>query len=197
MTLLHVMAEDDPTTVLLHTEDPDEIVQALAPLNVRFERWEAEEPLPDDASSEDVLKAYREEVDRLCVQGDFRLVDVVRLKPDDSDPEWPQKAHAARTKFLEEHTHDEDEVRFFVEGSGCFYLHVGSSVYAVVCEAGDLLWVPQGTAHWFDMGTRPEFTAIRFFQEEDGWIGNFLPNSIASRFPTLDELRADHLAHNS
>jgi len=31
------------------------------------------------------------------------------------------------------------------------------------CEAGDLLWVPANTPHWFDCGEHPDFTAIRIF----------------------------------
>ncbi|TDC60666.1 cupin [Micromonospora sp. KC207] len=193
MTLLQIMPDDDARTVLERTDRPDEIREALSPLNVEFEQWELGRKVAPDASPDHVLAAYRPEVDRICAQGGFRLVDVVRMKPHETDPQWPDKAHAARTKFLSEHTHDEDEVRFFVEGSGCFYLHVHAKVYAVVCEAGDLLWVPRGTSHWFDMGGRPEFTAIRFFEEEDGWIGDFLPHSIASGFPSLDQLRTARL----
>jgi 1,2-dihydroxy-3-keto-5-methylthiopentene dioxygenase len=188
MSLLQIMSEDDPTRIRLRTQDPTEISQALAPLGVRFERWQVRD-LPEDAANADVLEAYRHEVDLLCETGGFRLVDVARLVPSD-DPQWPATARAAREKFLDEHTHAEDEVRFFVAGSGCFYLHVAGSVYAVVCEAGDLLSVPENTRHWFDMGERPTFTAIRFFQEEDGWIGDFVPDSIARRFPTLDQLRS-------
>ena len=79
-------------------------------------------------------------------------------------------------------------VRFFVDGRGCFYLHLDDKVYAVVCEAGDLLSVPTGTRHWFDMGVRPTFCAIRFFQKDDGWVGDFTGDPIASRIPDLDEL---------
>jgi len=89
-----------------------------------------------------------------------------------------------------EHTHDEDEVRFFVEGSGCFYLHLGDEIYAVVCTEGDLVSVPAGTTHWFDMGARPRFCAIRFFQEEDGWVAGFTGVPISTGMPTLDELLA-------
>ena len=71
---------------------------------------------------------------------------------------------------------------------GCFYLHLGEEVLAVVCEGGDLLSVPAGTLHWFDMGERPDFIAIRFFEEEDGWVGDFTGDKISAGFPTLDEL---------
>jgi 1,2-dihydroxy-3-keto-5-methylthiopentene dioxygenase len=190
MTLLQIMPEDAPDVVSLRTDDVAKIAAELAPLGVAFEQWTADAVLADDADQDAVLAAYRADVDRLSTEGGYRLVDVVRMRPDDSDPSWPDKAAGARARFRDEHTHDEDEVRFFVEGTGCFYLHVGGKVYAVVCEAGDLLSVPRGTTHWFDMGERPRFAAIRFFQEEDGWIGNFTADSIGARFPSLDELLA-------
>jgi 1,2-dihydroxy-3-keto-5-methylthiopentene dioxygenase len=189
MTLLQVMPADDGATVLVRTEDLAEIAAELAPHGIRIERWETF-PLSADAGQDQVLAAYASEVAKVAAEGPYPLVDVVRLVPDERDPQWPAKAAAARTKFLDEHTHDEDEVRFFVEGSGCFYLHLGDKVYAVVCTAGDLMSVPAGTTHWFDMGTRPQFCAIRFFQEEDGWVAGFTGSTIASRMPTLDELLA-------
>jgi 1,2-dihydroxy-3-keto-5-methylthiopentene dioxygenase len=70
-----------------------------------------------------------------------------------------------RGKFLDEHTHAEDEVRFFAEGSGMFYLHIGGKVYMVLCEAGDFISVPAGTTHWFDMGPSPDLEAENLFIE--------------------------------
>jgi 1,2-dihydroxy-3-keto-5-methylthiopentene dioxygenase len=185
MTLLQVMTDDGE--VELRTEDPAQIGDALRPLGVEFERWDLR-PLPAAAGTQDVLDVYADDIEPLCKEREFKLVDVVALRPDPDDPGWAERAAAARSKFLDEHSHDEDEVRFFVEGRGCFYLHVGDRVYAVVCEGGDLLSVPRGTTHWFDMGTRPHFTAVRFFQEEDGWVGNFTGDKVSARFPTFDEL---------
>ena len=91
-----------------------------------------------------------------------------------------------RAKFLDEHAHKEDEVRFFVAGSGQFNLHVGGKVYEVLCEAGDLISVPDGATHWFDMGPQPSFVAIRFFTAPDGWVGYFTGNDIALRFPRYE-----------
>ncbi|MGY0231782.1 1,2-dihydroxy-3-keto-5-methylthiopentene dioxygenase [Longispora urticae] len=202
MTLLTVLSApsgQDPATspggaphtgarVLLRTDDPHRISAELAALGIGFERWAATATLAPDAGQPEILAAYAADVARLTADGGYRLVDVVRMRPDESDPTWPERAAEARNRFLAEHTHDEDEVRFFVEGQGCFYLHVGDRVYAVVCRAGDLLSVPAGTTHWFDMGARPEFCAIRFFQKEDGWVGHFTGDPIASRLPYLDGL---------
>jgi 1,2-dihydroxy-3-keto-5-methylthiopentene dioxygenase len=92
-----------------------------------------------------------------------------------------------RQKFLSEHTHADFEVRFFVEGSGLFYLHVGDKVYTLLCEKGDLISVPANTTHWFDMGTKPYFKCIRFFTTPEGWVGNFTGSEIAKQFPDFDQ----------
>ncbi|GAA2197431.1 cupin [Streptomyces bangladeshensis] len=192
MTLLTTWPESGPGTLLRRTADPVEIAAALEPLGVRYERWPVREDVPADADSETVFAAYGPQIDRLTAEEGFTTVDVLGLHPGD-DPEYPVRAKAAREKFLQEHTHDDDdEVRFFVSGSGVFYLHVGSEVHAVYCEKGDLLGVPRGATHWFDMGTRPSFTAIRFFHEEDGWIATFTGSAIASRFPDYDTLAAGY-----
>jgi 1,2-dihydroxy-3-keto-5-methylthiopentene dioxygenase len=186
MTLLQIM-DDAGTTTRLRTFDVPTITTELNAHRVRFERWGLR-PLPAGASAETVLAAYRAEVDELIAEGGYRFVDVARVTPDRGDPQWPARAAKVRSTFLPEHRHAEDEVRFFVSGRGCFYLHLGTEVFAVVCEGGDLLSVPADTAHWFDMGAEPDFCAIRLFEEEDGWVGDFTGTGIAELLPTLDEL---------
>ena len=88
-----------------------------------------------------------------------------------------------RAKFLAEHIHEDDEVRFFVEGQGAFYLRVGGKVYRTVCAAGDLISVPKNTTHWFDAGDKPFFCAIRLFTTPDGWVAKFTGDEIAKSFP--------------
>jgi 1,2-dihydroxy-3-keto-5-methylthiopentene dioxygenase len=95
-----------------------------------------------------------------------------------------------RAKFLDEHTHDDFEVRFFVDGRGLFYLHAGGKVYCMLCEKGDLISVPANTTHWFDMGAAPSFKCIRLFTTPDGWVGNFTGSDISRRFPDFDEFTA-------
>jgi 1,2-dihydroxy-3-keto-5-methylthiopentene dioxygenase len=189
MTLLQVMPDTDPMRTLLRTSEPATIADHLDALGVEFAR-RALVPVQPDADSERILASYRDDVDKLAADRGFQFVDVAVVRPDDSDPDWPERAATARGRFLSEHAHDEDEVRFFVSGRGCFYLHIDGNVHAVVCTAGDLLSVPRGTRHWFDMGPRPDFAAIRFFEHEDGWVARFAPDSIAAGFPSLDDLIA-------
>jgi 1,2-dihydroxy-3-keto-5-methylthiopentene dioxygenase len=84
-------------------------------------------------------------------------------------------------------------VRFFVHGDGLFYLHVEDKVYAIKCEKGDLISVPENTTHWFDMGASPDFKCIRFFVIPDGWVGEFTGNNIASRHVSYEEYKAEYM----
>lgn len=162
--------------------DHDAIARRLAPIGVRFERWSARRALSPEAAQDEVLAAYADSIERLNAEFGFRSVDVVSLGPD-----HPQR-DAMRSKFLDEHTHDDFEVRFFVEGRGLFYLHAGDRVYAVLCSRGDLISVPAGMRHWFDMGTAPDFKCIRFFTTPEGWVGDFTGSDISRRFPEFDTL---------
>jgi 1,2-dihydroxy-3-keto-5-methylthiopentene dioxygenase len=190
MTLLLVMAASDAADVRLRTDDADLIGAELAYRDIVFDRWPTKPDPSAHRAPGPLLAEYAEQVEALNSDGRYKYIDVAALQPDDNDPGWHDAASAARSKFLAEHRHAEDEVRFFAAGRGCFYLHLEPDVLAVVCERGDLLTVPAGTRHWFDMGARPDFVAIRFFQEKDGWIGDFTGDPIGERFPTLDQLVA-------
>jgi 1,2-dihydroxy-3-keto-5-methylthiopentene dioxygenase len=68
-------------------------------------------------------------------------------------------------------------------------VHLDDKVHALYCTAGDLLGLPPDTTHWFDMGTRPDFTAIRFFHNVQGWVGIPTGSDISGRFPDFDALQ--------
>src|SRR5690348_14356024 len=111
MTLLTVWAEDAPETPELRTEDPTEIAAVLKEHGVRYEQWPLRE-LSADSSDQDVLDAYRDRIEAVKSSEGYVLVDVVQMRPSD-DPSWPELVRASREKFLDEHTHDDDEDRFF------------------------------------------------------------------------------------
>ena len=180
MSRLRIFDEETPTTPRLTTHDHAEMSRELKKIGVTFEQWQANQSVVPGDAPEKIMDAYRTDIDRLVAQHGFKSVDVVSIAPDN-----PQR-EAMRTKFLDEHFHKEDEVRFFVAGSGLFTLHVDEGVYEVLCEQGDLIAVPDGALHWFDMGPEPSFVAIRFFTAADGWVGHFTGTDIAQRFPRLE-----------
>ncbi len=180
MSRLRVFEDARPQQPLLTLHEHAAIARELAQAGVRFERWQAVQPLRSDATQDEVIAAYRADIDRLMAAEGYRAVDVVSLYPEHPDRE------ALRKKFLDEHTHAEDEVRFFVAGSGLFSLHLGTRILEVLCEQGDLIGVPDGTRHWFDMGPAPHFVAIRLFGNSDGWVARFTGDDIAARCPRYE-----------
>lgn len=180
MSRLRVYDQRDPAQPIAAQSDHASIAETLGEVGVRFERWAANKPIAPGASQDEVIAAYADDIERLKQEKGYQAVDVISLAAD-----HPQR-DALRRKFLSEHTHSEDEVRFFVAGQGQFTLHIGERVYDVLCEAGDLIGVPDGTPHWFDMGPNPNFVAIRLFTNPEGWVANFTGDGIAEHFPRLE-----------
>lgn len=180
MTALKVFADSDPSQALVDTAAVETITAVLAEAGIRFEQWQATAAVKAGDSPEQVLAAYKTDIDRLVAEEGYQTVDVVSLNAD-----HPDKA-ALRQKFLSEHTHGEDEVRFFVDGRGLFSLHIGNRIYEVLCEKGDFISVPANTTHWFDMGPEPHFVAIRLFNNPEGWVAHFTGSDIAERFSRLN-----------
>ncbi len=166
----------------LISSDAERIQQELFGRGIRFQRWATPVKLPAGASQEQILEAYSREISQVQADGGYPTVDAIRLAPDHPDRQ------TLRRKFLAEHVHSEDEVRFFVEGRGLFCLHIEEEVLQLICEAGDWIAVPAGTRHWFDMGPEPGFCALRFFHNPEGWVAQFTGDPIAEVYPLLDQL---------
>lgn len=181
MSRLTIFPDNDPENAELDTQDGAVMAAKLNEIGVTFERWTPKAILPKEADDKAVMESYADDIERLKKIGNYNTVDVVRLSPDN-----PKKVEA-RNKFLSEHTHDEDEVRFFVEGEGIFYLRTGGKLYMTLCSRGDLISVPAGIRHWFDMGPEPSFTCIRFFQTPEGWVAEFTGDDIADKFPKFEK----------
>ncbi len=181
MSLLRIFSEDDPTRFEDFHEYRD-LSRILREVNIEFERWIADRELALQATQEEVLSAYDISVKQLMKARGFVAADVISVNV--QMPNHPE----LRKKFLEEHTHSEDEARFFVEGSGIFYIHTNGHVYATLCEKGDFIDLPPRTKHWFDMGSRPNLKVIRTFVTPEGWVADFTGSDIASRFPRYDAL---------
>ena len=177
LTIFHTSQSEQPT---FQSSDPSQIAAQLQQHGIRFEQWQAGATINASTSNDAILNAYSADIERIKQQGGYVTVDVISLSSD-----HPDKA-ALRQKFLAEHTHSEDEVRFFVRGEGLFCLHLGEQIFQVLCQQNDLISVPANTPHWFDMGSEPNFTAIRLFNNPEGWVANFTGSDIASRYPLLN-----------
>jgi 1,2-dihydroxy-3-keto-5-methylthiopentene dioxygenase len=148
--------------------DAAEITNYLAPLGIDYERWENEKNVSPDASAEEILAAYEPEIERLKAKGGYVTADVIDIVPEIPNLE------TMLDRFRPEHWHDEDEVRFIVKGCGIFHIAPeDGDVAAIKMTAGDLIRVPRGTRHWFDLDETRTVRAIRLFQDAAGWTPHY------------------------
>jgi len=160
--------------------DQHEISAFLAAYGITYERWESRPRVPADAGADAVLQAYRDKVDELKARGGYTAADVI-----DVTAATPN-LDTMLAKFSREHWHDEDEVRFIVEGRGLFHISPpGGTVFAIEVEAGDLISVPRGTRHWFDLCAERRIRAIRLFQDSSGWTPHYTDSGVDANFQPL------------
>lgn len=154
-------------------EDAAAIKADLANIGIGYERWKTAQPLTEASSVEEVLRAYADEIEMLKQAGGYVTADVIDVKPDTPGLD------AMLAKFSKEHWHDEDEVRFILEGHGIFHVHPQEGpIVAIEVEPGDLIRVPQGTWHWFDLCGDKRIRAIRLFQNSSGWTPRYTESGV-------------------
>ncbi len=150
-----------------------EIRDYLAGIGIEYERWPLAGNTAPDAPAEEILSAYASQIEELKRRGGYATADVIDIHPDTPGLD------AMLAKFNIEHRHEEDEVRYIVAGRGLFHIHPPSgSVIALEVEAGDLIRVPRGTLHWFDLCGDRRIRAIRLFQDSSGWTPHYTGSGV-------------------
>jgi 1,2-dihydroxy-3-keto-5-methylthiopentene dioxygenase len=160
------------------TSDPKEILEFFNAKGLYFDQWQCDEVFEDTATQEDILQAYSKDLFPFMENGGYQTADVISINS------LTENYEAIRTKFLAEHTHTEDEIRFFVDGQGIFWFNLETEpVFNLLCEKGDLISVPAGTKHWFDAGENSPFVkAIRIFIDMSGWVPHYTESGIENEF---------------
>jgi 1,2-dihydroxy-3-keto-5-methylthiopentene dioxygenase len=161
-------------------QDAQEITRYLASIGIAYERWPQAREIAPHASADDILAAYADDIERLKARGGYVTADVI-----DVSPQMPG-LDAMLAKFNREHWHDEDEVRFIIHGRGLFHIHPREGqVTAIEVEAGDLIAVPRGTLHWFNLCASREIKAIRLFQDPSGWAPRYTESNADADYQPL------------
>ena len=150
-----------------------EVRDYLAGIGIDYERWELVPGVGADAPADEILTAYAEQIRELKARGGYVTADVIDVKPDTPGLD------TMLARFRIEHRHDEDEVRYIIAGRGLFHIHpVNGPVVAIEVEAGDLIRVPKGTLHWFDLCGDRRIRAIRLFQDAGGWTPHYTNSGV-------------------
>lgn len=158
--------------------NPQKIREFMNARGIFFDQWKADVVFEDSADQEEILKAYESSLRPFMEAGGYQTADVITIN------KLTENYEAIRAKFLAEHTHSEDEIRFFVDGEGLFWFNLEiEPVFNLLCEKGDLISVPEGTKHWFDAGeTNPFVKAIRIFIDMSGWVPHYTESKLEQRF---------------
>ena len=160
--------------------DSAEITSFLKDHGIDYQVWPLADRVDPAAPAAEILAAYGPEIEELKRRGGFVTADVVDIYPDTPNLD------AMLQKFIKEHTHTEDEVRFILQGRGVFHINpIDRPVYAIEVWAGDMISVPLGTQHWFDLCTDRRIRAIRLFQDTSGWTPHYLENSVHAGYEPL------------
>src|SRR5262249_33795949 len=155
------------------TQEYYEVRECLANIGIDYERWEPVAGIPPSASAQEILNAYSKQINELKSRGGYLTADIIDVNQDTPGLD------AMIAKFNIEHRHDEDEVRYIIDGRGLFHIHPQKgAVVAIEVEAGDLIRVPRGTLHWFDLCGDKRIRAIRLFQNASGWTPHYTHSEI-------------------
>jgi 1,2-dihydroxy-3-keto-5-methylthiopentene dioxygenase len=158
--------------------DPVEIRKFFTSRGIFFDQWHCDVEFEDTATQQEILSAYSKDLDAFMQNGGYLTADVISINS------LTENYEAIRNKFLAEHTHTEDEIRFFVDGKGLFWFNLENEpVFNLLCERGDLISVPEGTKHWFDAGESSPFVkAIRIFIDMSGWVPHYTDSGLEQKF---------------
>ncbi len=176
MALVRIVKENRTLTA------PAEIREFLKPVGIDYDCWPVAGRVEREATAAEILAAYAPEVAALKARGGYITADVVDVTPDIPN------LQAMLDRFNKEHRHEEDEVRFIVKGRGIFFIHPEANagpLFSIEVEAGDLINVPAGTKHWFDLCADRTIRAIRLFREKAGWTPHYSGDDIASHYEPL------------
>ncbi|MFO0913203.1 MAG: cupin domain-containing protein [Pirellulales bacterium] len=161
-------------------DDVQQMRDFLQQFGIWYEKWDVEGRIGPEATNDEILAAYAPEIDRLKEQGGFVTADVINVNPQTPNLD------AMLAKFSQEHTHSEDEVRFTVKGGGIFHIHPeGGPVFAVQVESGDLINVPAGTRHWFNLCSDRTIRCIRLFLDPAGWAPHYVDDRVDQNYAAL------------
>jgi len=163
----------------IEIRNPDEVRQFFNKRGIFFDQWSCDVVFDDAATQEEILAAYAKDLDPFMEKGGYKTADVISIN------KLTENYDEIRKVFLAEHTHSEDEIRFFVDGQGLFWFNLenGDPIFNLLCERGDLISVPAGTKHWFDAGeSEPFVKAIRIFIETSGWTPVYTESKVEEKF---------------
>ncbi len=163
-------------------EGVEAVKEFLDKYGITYERWGVERLSPElrenyeltPEQQQEIINAYKEELERLKKEKGYITEDIVVLS------EKTPNLDDLMAKFKREHHHVDDEVRFVVDGSGIFPVKIEGRVVDIHVGPGDLIVVPAGARHWFELDEQRKIKCIRVFKTPAGWEAIYNENEKAT-----------------
>ncbi|KAH7911271.1 Acireductone dioxygenase ARD family [Hygrophoropsis aurantiaca] len=111
---------------------------------------------------------HEKAVDAVAVERGYKNRDVITITKEGLGDLYETKLKS----FYEEHMHEDEEIRYILEGSGFFDVRELPTDAWIRChlEAGDLMVLPAGIYHRFTLDEQNVIKAMRLFKDEPKWI---------------------------
>ncbi|SDA68103.1 1,2-dihydroxy-3-keto-5-methylthiopentene dioxygenase [Pseudomonas sp. NFPP33] len=165
-----------PNKVLNHADD---IASTLAAVGIDYRQMELPAALRPGCEQAEFDAAYG-----LWLQAFMGKEGHVHQELFNLQRNHPQKLEL-RARYLDEQVQSSASTWLFLGGFAQLSVHLDGYVYVLQGERGDLLTLPAGTRHWFDLGEEPHLLALRLSPSED--TPERTGDDIASRFPRLGD----------
>jgi len=164
-------------------QDLETITSELAPLGVQLKHWPTgddpglqellDQPALNDEEKDKVLAGLDHYFKELQETAGYQSRDLIVLHP------GIPNLDDLLTKFIQCHTHDDDEVRYIVGGDGTFgFVRPDGSQILLTVEAQEYINVPANTEHWFLLTEQKTIKAVRYFTGMDGWVPRYTGTQI-------------------
>ncbi|KAH0833836.1 ARD/ARD' family-domain-containing protein [Lanmaoa asiatica] len=116
----------------------------------------------------DEMGTYKNEVLKVAKERDYKNHDAMVISKESLGDEFDTRIE----NFYHEHMHEDEEIRYLLEGSGYFDVRVTESWIRCYMSAGDLLVLPAGIYHRFSLDTENRVRTMRLFKDEPEWIAH-------------------------
>lgn len=165
-----------PNKVLNHADD---IASTLAAVSIDYRQLELPAALRPGCEQADFDAAYGLWLQALMGEQGYVRQELFNLQRN-----HPQKLEL-RARHLDEQVQGSASAWLFVGGFAQLSIHLQGYVYLLQGERGDLLSLPAGTRHWFDLGEEPHALVLRLSADDEAPV--LTGEEIASRFPRLGD----------
>ncbi|KAF3911045.1 hypothetical protein AA313_de0203492 [Arthrobotrys entomopaga] len=133
------------------------------------------EPVPETLLSDLAVIAGHypsvDSVDEIAQKRSYKNRDVITVSPTAMGDVYESKVKM----FFDEHIHEDEEIRYILDGSGFFDVRAGKPGsdderwVRLAMEAGDLIILPAGIYHRFTTDENNYIKAMRLFKDEPKW----------------------------